>query len=269
MKIISSETKEETPSNPAITYLRIPVPSLKSKFAPFYVLLLVVLAFLAGALFQKYQYIKFNAATLGANIQGTAQAAQINQPNNKPQPTVPAQKVTVDNGHFPVEGDPNAKVTIVAFEDLRCPFCKQWFDNTLPSIKKDYIDTGKAKLYFRQYEFLGDASVLAGNAAECANDQGKFWDFYNYMYQNQPSESDTSMFTVDKLTNIAGTLGMDTNQFNSCLSSKKFNSSVSDDLAAGQKAGVSGTPTVFVNGVPIVGAEPYSTFQTAIDAALK
>ena len=77
------------------------------------------------------------------------------------------------------------------------------------------------------------------------------------------------MYTTDKLTQIAGTLGMDTNQFQSCLSSNKYQKNVDEDLAAGQKAGVTGTPTIFINGLPIVGAQPYSAFQTVIDQELK
>jgi protein-disulfide isomerase len=134
---------------------------------------------------------------------------------------------------------------------------------------KDYVDTGKVKFYFRQYAFLGPASTVAANAAECANEQGKFWDMHDYFYDNQPPESDTSMFTTDKLTEVAGQLGMDTNQFTSCLSSNKYDKNVSQDLSEGQKAGVTATPTVFVNGTPTVGAESYDVFKQAIDQELQ
>lgn len=184
------------------------------------------------------------------------------------QAAAPGQKVNVDVGHLPAKGNPNAKVKIIAFEDFRCPFCEKFFTNTEPQIIKDYVDTGKAVLYYRQYQFLGPASVLAGNAAECSNEQGKFWDMHEYLYKNQPSESDTSMYTVDNLTKIAGQLGMNTNNFKSCLSSNKYDKNVQNDLAAGQAAGVTGTPTVFVNGIPIVGAQPYAAFKAAIDQQL-
>jgi len=91
---------------------------------------------------------------------------------------------------------------------------------------------------------------------------------HNYFYKNQPPENDTSMYTVDNLTQIAGTLGMNTDQFRSCLSANKYQKNVDQDLAEGQKAGVSGTPAVFVNGALIVGAQPYDVFKTAIDKAL-
>ncbi|MCL4354275.1 thioredoxin domain-containing protein, partial [Patescibacteria group bacterium] len=100
------------------------------------------------------------------------------------------------------------------------------------------------------------------------NEQNKFWDMHDYLFENQPSESDTSLYTTDKLTSIAGSLGMSTAQFKSCMNSSKYDKNVSDDLTAGQKVGVQGTPTVFVNGVPIIGAQPYSAFKAEIDKAL-
>lgn len=205
-------------------------------------------------------------AQAAQKAQQAAAAAQLAQAPSA-EPTLGKQNVEV--GNYPPEGNANAKVTVVAFEDFRCPFCEKFYSGVLPQLKKDYIDTGKVKLYYRNYQFLGDASVLAGNAAECANEQSKFWDFHDYLYQNQPDESDTSMYTVNNLTQIAGTLGLDTNQFQQCLSAKKYDANVTKDLSDGQKAGVSATPTFFVDGNPLVGAQPYSAFKTIIDQELK
>lgn len=98
-------------------------------------------------------------------------------------------KVTVSTGHLPVLGKKNAKVTIVEFSDFQCPFCKQFFTQTFPEIKKTYIDTGKAKLYFRQYPLtsIHPNAQLAAEASECANDQGKFWEFHDLLFSNQTS----------------------------------------------------------------------------------
>ncbi|MDE2025876.1 MAG: thioredoxin domain-containing protein, partial [Patescibacteria group bacterium] len=159
-------------------------------------------------------------------------------------------------------------VTIIEFADLRCPLCERFFTDTEPQIMKEYVDTGKAKFVFRQFAFLGPASTVAANAAECANEQGKCWDFHNYMYKNQPDESDTSMYTTDKLTAIAGQLGMNTDQFQSCLSANKYSDKVNADISEGQKVGVTGTPTIFVNGTPLVGAQPYDSFKQLIDQEL-
>ncbi len=201
------------------------------------------------------------------DLQGSAPAVQgANAQANIVSPT--PGKVNVGLGYYPVLGNKNAKVTVVEFGDLRCPFCEQLYNNVEPQIMKDYVDTGKVKFVFRNYAFLGPASTLAANAVACANEQGKFWDMENYFYKNQPSETDTSMYTVDNLTQVAGTLGMDTNQFQSCLNSTKYSTQVATDLSDGQKAGVSGTPTLFIDGIPVVGAQPYSAFKTIIDQEL-
>ncbi len=210
-----------------------------------------------------------------AALPGTPTTAQQQQPQA---PSAP-QTASVDLGHLPAKGDQNAKVAVVEFADLRCPFCEKFYTDSEPSLLKDYVDTGKVKFSFRHYQFLGPASTLAGNAAECANEQGKFWEFYDYMYKNQPPESDTSMYTVDKLTPIAQSLGISGDQFKSCLSANKYDKQVSQDLSDGQAAGVSGTPTFIVgkldssgkkitNGKLIVGAVPYATIKSAIDSAL-
>lgn len=182
-------------------------------------------------------------------------------------PQVPT-KVDVAVGHFPIKGSDKATVSVIEFADLRCPFCEKFFTQVEPNLIKDYVDTNKVKFAFRQYAFLGPASTVAANAAECANDQGKFWQFHDYLYQNQPDESDTLMYTTDKLTTIAGNLGMNSDQFSSCLSANKFSKNVTDDFNAGQQAGVNGTPATFINGKLISGACPYATFDGAIKAEL-
>jgi protein-disulfide isomerase len=225
------------------------------------IVLLIVGAFFLGSLYTKVQMLEKNGTP-------SQLAAQPSAPGGQQAPAAPPQKVDVEVGNFPLLGKKDAKVTVIEFADLRCPFCKQTYETVKPQLTKDYIDTGKVKYAFRNYAFLGPASTLTANATECANEQNKFWEYHDYMYKNQPSESDTSMYTIDKLSEIAGELKMDSNKFKSCLTDNKYDKNVSGDLAAGQAAGVSGTPTFFVNGVPLVGAQPYTAFQTAIDAEL-
>lgn len=232
----------------------------------FLVFTIIVFAFFLGMLTNKVidleQQVKNTSApTTAAATAGTNALLQATP--------APAGPVNVAVGNYPVQGDPNAKVTVIEFADFRCPFCEQWFKNTEPSLMKDYVNNGKVKFYFRDYAFLGPASTLAAEAAECANDQNQFWALHDYLYQNQPDESDTSMYTIDNLSQVAGTLGMDQTQFQSCLSSKKDTDKAAKDLSDGQKAGVNGTPTVFINGIPLVGAVPYDQLKQQIDAALK
>ncbi len=187
-------------------------------------------------------------------------------------PTIPvassSSEPTVEPGNLPLLGNPNAKVTIIEFTDFRGPFSAQWFTDTWPSIVKDYINTGKIKFAFRQYAFLGPASTVAANASECANDQGKFWEYHDWLLSNQPPETDTSMYTTADLTKEAVSLGLDGTKFQTCLVNQTDESKITADYSDGQKAGVTGTPSFFVNGNLLVGAQPYSTFQTAIDQAL-
>jgi len=232
------------------------------------VFVVIIFAFILGMLTSKVMYLQqqvndAKSASAAAPAQNTAGGTI---PSTPPMPAGP---VNVGVGNYPPQGDANAKVTVIEFADFRCPFCEQWFQNVEPNLIKDYVNTGKVKFYFRNYAFLGPASTLASEAGECANDQGQFWAWHDYMYKNQPDESDTSMYTNDNLTQIAGTLGMDTGQFSSCLSSKDTSAKVAKDLSDGSAAGVSGTPTTFINGIPIVGAVPYSQIKQQIDAALK
>ena len=239
---VVEEAKQARPLMPKIGYTQILVVAL------------VICAYFLGV-----YSTKLNAFQNGTTVQG-AQAQAL------PSPTPGVVNVGV--GSYPMRGNKNAKVTVVEFGDLRCPYCEQFYQNVESQMVKDYVDTGKIKFYFRNYAFLGPASDVAANAAACANAQGKFWQMENYLYEHQPPETDTTMYTVDNLTQVAGNLGMDTGQFNTCLSANKYNSIVTTDLADGQKAGVSGTPTIFIDGIPVVGAQPYSVFKTLIDQEL-
>ncbi len=255
---------EEMATKSPVTKMPFPKMPFPKNYIPFLVILLIIASFALGMLIDRVMVLEKGVN----NNNSAAQQAAAQQPNQPAQGAQPGQKVDVAAGHFPIKGNKDAKVTVIEFADFRCPFCEQFFSQVEPQLMKDYVDTGKVKFVFRSFAFLGPASTLASNAAECANDQSKFWDFYDYMYKNQPPESDTSMYTNEKLTSIAGDLGMNTDQFSSCITSTKFDKNVSGDLADGQKAGVSGTPTFFVNGQSLVGAQPYTAFKTAIDAEL-
>lgn len=197
----------------------------------------------------------------------TAQAAA----SASPAPTF--ANVTV--GNLPVLGNPNAKVTIVEWADFQCPFCERFFTDDEQQLKKDYVDTGKVKYAFRDFAFLGqpttdpagDESTNAANAARCANEQGKFWEFHDYLYNHQGQE-DGGTFSKDNLKKFAADLGLNTDQFNQCVDSDKYVNDVKADMSAGKTAGVSGTPTVYINGQQFVGAQPYATIKAAIDSAL-
>ncbi len=226
------------------------------------VALLVIAAFLIGVLFTKVQYLEKGQAT------NNQPAAAVPAQNGQQQAPTPGAKVNVNAGHFPILGNKDAKVTMIEFADFRCPFCEQFYSQTEPQIMKDYVDTGKVKFTFRNFAFLGPASTIAANASECANDQGKFWDFYNYLYKNQPAETDTTMYNTDTLTQAAVSLGMNDGTFRSCMDNKTDDAKAAKDMTDGQAAGVNGTPTFFINGVSVVGAQPYAAIKAIIDQEL-
>lgn len=250
-------SRNSSPSKSSYS-ISIPKFSLKNtSYVPLLMAILLIASFFLGRLTSQVEYLQKGAAPTAPNAVAGA-----------PTTPAPGQKVNVAQGHFPIRGDKNAKVKIIEFADFRCPFCEQYFTQTESQIMKDYVNTGKANYAFRQYAFLGPASTVAANAAECANEQGKFWEFHEYLYKNQPPETDTTMYTTEKLTQAAATLGINADQFSSCLSSNKYQSLVDTDLKEGQTAGVSGTPTIFINGTPIVGAQPYATIKQQIEAEL-
>ncbi len=249
-----SEAKAEK-----VVSFKIPDFNLQNmRYTPILMALLLVAAFLLGVLTTKVAYLE-NSNT------GNQQAAAP-QASGAATPA-PGAKVNVSTGAFPVLGDKNAKVTIVEFADFQCPFCEQWFTNVEGDLIKDYVNTGKVKFAFRNYAFLGQESTWAAEAAYCANDQGKFWDYHDYLYKHQGQEN-SGAFSKANLEQFASDLGLNTSQFNSCLDGDKYAAQVASDVKDGQAAGVNGTPTSFVDGQSVVGAQPYSAFKTLIDQEL-
>ena len=174
--------------------------------------------------------------------------------------------ISFANGHFPVKGDENAKVTIVEFSDFECPFCGRFYTDTLPSLLKDYIDTGKVKLYYRHFPlaFHPQAKPLA-NVAECANEQDKFWEMHDKIFENNATVSSS---TMDTFKGWAADLGLNTSKFNDCVDNSKYEKDIDADTADGTAAGVSGTPTFYINGLQLVGAQPIDAFKKIIDQEL-
>lgn len=239
-----------------------------TSYSQIMVVLLILAAFLIGVLYTKVQYLQGNGGSTGGATAGSAPSGSTTTVVAPGTQVTPGAPVNVADGNLTPKGDPNAKVTLIEFADFRCPFCEQFFSQTESQLLKDYVDTGKVKFVFRNFAFLGPASVTAADAAECANDQGKFWDYHDWLYKNQPDESDTTMYNTDALTQAAVTLGMNGDTFRNCLSNKTDESKVNQDMTDGTAAGVSGTPTFFINGNILVGAEPYATIKASIDSAL-
>ncbi len=187
------------------------------------------------------------------------------------QQQAPQGKISVDAGHLPAVGNEDAKVEMIEFSDFECPFCKRYFDETFSQIKKDYVDTGKIKLSYRHFPLdFHPAALPSALASECANEQGKFWEYHDLIFTEQEKiAGKTADVIIGQLKTWAQGLGLNTNQFGTCLDNQTYAEKVTQDLNDGKTAGVSGTPSFFINGKLLVGAQPYDAFKAIIDEELK
>ena len=192
---------------------------------------------------------------------------------NDNQPTT-VSKVSLDDDA--VLGDANAPVTIVEFSDYQCPFCRRSYTQVYPLLKENFINKGIVKFVFRDFPLssIHPSALLAAEAAECADDQGKYWEMHDKIFDEENKLGQgTVQFTKEDLKKWASELGLKTEDFNSCLDSEKYAKEVENDFNDGNSYGVSGTPTYFVgnnkNGYKIIGgAQPYQVFEQAINSYL-
>ncbi|MFQ6134874.1 MAG: DsbA family protein, partial [Nitrososphaerales archaeon] len=130
----------------------------------------------------------------------------------------------------PFLGSPDAPVTIIEFSDFQCPFCRRFFENTLQEIKRNYVDTGKVKFVYRDFPLasMHPFAEKAAEAANCASDQDRYWQYHDLLFENQPVWA-AGNATVE-FKKYASTLGLDEEQFNLCLDSGKYADEISKDL---------------------------------------
>lgn len=168
--------------------------------------------------------------------------------------------VSVDDDPF--QGPEDAPVVVVEFSDFQCPFCQRHFEQTLPLLVEAYGD--RVRYVFRDFpiEAIHPQAPKAAEAAQCASDQGQFWEYHDLLFLNQEA------LDLDDLKTYADYLGLDSGSFNQCLDSGKYTQEVADDISEGLSYGVNGTPTFFINGRTVLGAQPFSVFQEIIDAEL-
>lgn len=170
-------------------------------------------------------------------------------------------------------GDPNAPVTIIEYSDFQCPFCRRFAEQTKPLLVEEYVATGKVRFVYRSFGlFIGQESLDAAEAAYCAGDQGKFWEYHDMLFANQIGEN-VGAFAPKRLLAMAEALGLDMTQFRQCFESHKYRDRAMQDQTEGRQAGVRATPS-FVIIAPdgstqlIEGAQPMEVFRQAIEQAL-
>ena len=165
-------------------------------------------------------------------------------------------------------GDPDAPITIIEFADFQCPYCGRFFAETKPQIDETYMQSGKVRFAYFNFAFLGPESNWAAEAAECAADQNKFWEYHDKLYSSQSGENQGA-FNKDNLKKYAEELGLDTSAFNECLDSGKYTQLIQDESNMASSIGVRSTPTFLINGQAVVGAQPFEIFEQTIDSLLR
>jgi len=220
--------------------------------------IIVALVVVAGAVLVTFALIlpMVNNARTAANAASTPVVAITPQAFN----------VKVDGVHL---GDPSAPVKVDVYEDFRCSACRTYTQNIEPQVIKNYVETGKVFYTFHSFIVIdghdgSDASLRSANAAMCASEQNRFWDYHDTLYANQITE-DASLFTDARLTTMAENLKLDMTAFNQCYQAKKFASQIQQDIAQAITLKVTGTPSVFVNGTYV---QDFQLTAQAIDNAL-
>ena len=174
-----------------------------------------------------------------------------------PQPTGDVSKLNIAGS--PYEGKKNTPITIIECSDFQCPFCARFVNDTLSQLRKNEIKDGKVRLVFKNFPLpMHQYAEKAAEAAECANKQGKFWQMHDLLF------SSNGRLDVESLKSYAKQIGLNTDKFDHCLDSGETAGIVQADKAQCAAAGVQGTPTFFINGKMLVGAQPYEQFKSLI-----
>lgn len=184
-----------------------------------------------------------------------------------PRAAAPAPSPSIDMEALADEdafkGDDDAPVVIVEFSDFECPFCGRFYTQTLPQLEETYLKTGKVKLVYRDFPLSFHSNAQkAAEASECADEQGKFWEMHDLLFEQGVQGG------IASFKQYAQQLGLDAAEFDRCLDSGAMASEVQRDFVDGQRAQVQGTPAFFVNGQLISGAQPFQVFQQVIEAEL-
>lgn len=170
-------------------------------------------------------------------------------------------RLNVSTDDDPSIGPANAPITIVEFSDFNCPYCKKWQRETLYPLLAAYPD--QIRFVYRDFPITSQESVTAAQAADCAGEQGAFWKFHDALLGGEYS------LGSDAYRAYAQELALNVDALESCVASGKYAQEVEADARYAAGLGVTGTPTFFVNGLPIVGAQPLASFKQVIDAELK
>ena len=165
-------------------------------------------------------------------------------------------------------GDANAPVQLEVYADFQCPICGQFDRGTLKQIEDKYVNNGKVRIIFNHFAFIGNESTRAAEASECANAQGKFWQYADTLFDNQAGENQGA-FSDANLEKFAQQVGLDMTQYKTCMDQDTYLSKIQTSSLAAQQRGVDSTPTLFINGQKVVGNISLAQFESIAGSSLR
>jgi protein-disulfide isomerase len=190
-----------------------------------------------------------------------ASAPGVSAPEAEAEPAQ-ASRFEVDPGGDPSIGPVDAPVTIVEFSDFTCPYCQRWHLEVLPGVLDRYPD--QIRFVYKDFPIVGGgrAGFLGAQAAHCAEEQGAYWEFHDALF--------SGIYAVDSsgVDQVAVDLGLDLDPFKECMVEARYAEEVRDDFNYGVSLGVTSTPSFFINGIPLIGAQPLENFVQIIDSEL-
>jgi protein-disulfide isomerase len=213
---------------------------------------------------------------LDTNSPGNENYARLIQPENVDQAKPGGTKI--DFSLFSAKatallGSPSATVTLIEFGDYQCFHCNKFFHNTESGIEKNYIDTGKVKMIFKDFTIIGKDSFGAAHASHCANEEGKFWEYHDALYNHWTGENN-GWASYDNLVEFAKQIGLDENRFEECMKDERYNSVIEENNSHAKALGIRGTPAFFIISpdgevTNVVGSQPYEVFEKIFESVLK
>ena len=210
-------------------------------------------------------YVFFAIPIIVGVVAGYIMVTNTNEPEPNDDVLLTATKL-IENGS-PMIGNPSAPITILEWGDYQCTFCFRFHESSLKILQEEYIDTGKVNLVFKDFPLNGPDSVLAAEAAYCAEDQGKYWEYHDELYTNWAGEK-TGWITRGSLTEFANAIELDINEFHECMNLQKHNQRVLELEQFGREIGVDATPSFFVFNdekiMKIRGNQPLDVFRQVI-----
>ncbi|MFB3819818.1 MAG: DsbA family protein [Candidatus Methylomirabilales bacterium] len=172
---------------------------------------------------------------------------------------------TLERGPGPSRGFPSAPITVVELSDFQCTYCRKFRWETLPALEQEYIQSGRVRLVYRHLAVLGQASVRAAEAASCAHDQQRFWEYHDKLFEQKGALA----FSLSRLQGYAAELGLDGKAFGACLDGRKHAQRVEAETILGQALGATGTPAFLIKGQLLMGAHPIETFRRVLEGMVK